>query len=353
MKAAVYVGNGKIEIEDIPIPEINNDEVLLKAKTVGLCKTDVKKVVYNLLDPPRIFGHEIVGEIAKVGENVWRNGEKKFEVGDRVLVFHHVPCLECFYCLNEKYSQCETYGEIDTTAGYGKPSGGGFAEYTKIPNLVARRGLIKIPDDVKYEEAVFVEPLNCCFKAIKRANISEKDTVLILGQGSIGLTLTQLCKIEKATVIATDLVDFKLNLSKNFGADYTIYTEDPSFVEKIRKFNNGRDANKCLVAVESLSAVKQGLDAIDRGGDIIFVFDKIKDKEVVIDPNLVSNKEIDIIGSYSSDYSLHDKSAELIFSRKINVKDMITHTFNLEEINKAIEMAFNPLRSIKILIKIS
>ena len=123
MKAAVYTGNSRIEIKDIDIPKIEDDEILLKVKLVGLCKTDVKKIVYNMFEPPRVFGHEIVGEIAETGKKV-----KKFKKGDRVLVFHHVPCLSCFYCRHEKYSQCETYRRVDTTAGYGKPSGGGFEE---------------------------------------------------------------------------------------------------------------------------------------------------------------------------------------------------------------------------------
>jgi L-iditol 2-dehydrogenase len=347
MKAAVYLGRGEMEIKDIDIPKIDGDEVLLRVRLVGLCKTDVKKVVYNMFKAPRVFGHEIVGEIEQAGRNV-----SKFKKGDRVVVFHHVPCMSCFFCMHGNYSQCETYRKVDTTAGYGEPSGGGFAEFVRVPKLVVERGLIKIPEDVSYEEAVFTEPLNCCLKAVKKAELSPKDTVLIIGQGSIGLTLTQLCKMFGSKIITTDLLDFKLDLSKKFGADFSVHTNDSRFLDKIRECNDGNLPNRCLVAVESVDAIKQGLSAIAGGGKIVFVFDKINAKEILIDPNLISNKEIDLVGSYSSDYSLHRESAELIFKHKINTRDMITHTFGLGEIGKAIDMAMHAKNSIKILITV-
>lgn len=348
MKAAVYVGDSKIEIKEIPVPEIEDNEILLKVTLVGLCKTDVKKILYNMFPPPRIFGHEIVGKIEKIGKKIITN----LKEGDRVVVFHHVPCLDCFYCRNENYSQCSTYREIDTTAGYGEKSGGGFAEYIKIPELVVERGLIKIPENVADEEAVFVEPLNCCLKAIKKANLHRGDSVLIIGQGSIGLALTQLARLYGAKkIITTDLYTFKSELSEKLGADFSFKTNDPKLSDKIRGCNEGNFPNKCFIAVESLDAVKQGLNLVSPGGEIIFVFDKIAEKNLSIDPNIISNKEIDIIGSYSSDYSLHEETANLIFNKKIKSKDMITHIFSLEELPKAIDMAIFSEKSIKILIK--
>ncbi|MFH1849477.1 MAG: alcohol dehydrogenase catalytic domain-containing protein [archaeon] len=346
MKAAVYIGKGRIEIQDIPVPEIGDDEVLVRVRLVGLCKTDVKKVIDDMYTPPRVYGHEIVGEIHKTGPKV--NG---FFAGDRVLVFHHVPCLDCPYCKSRHYAQCETYREIDTTAGFGYPSGGGFSEYIRVPRLVAERGLIKIPDGVADEDAVFVEPLNCCLKAVRKAEIRKGDTVLIIGQGSIGLSLTQLCKLCGAKVITTDLLDFKLQLSTKFGADLTLHTNDEKSIEKIIRFN-ATLPNKCLVAVESVQAIQFGLSAVASGGRVMFVFDKIGDNRLCIDPNIISNKEIEIMGSYSSDYSLHQESAQLIFEGKVNTKDMITHSFKLANLAKAVEMAIHAEESIKILIRV-
>jgi len=348
MKAAVYVGNSKIEIKEIPIPEINDDEILLNVKLVGLCKTDVKKIIHNWFEPPRVFGHEIVGEIEKVGKNI-----KNFNKGDRVAVFHHVPCLNCFHCKNRNYAQCKTYREVDTTAGYGEKSGGGFAEYIKIPKIVIERGLIKIPNNISNEEAIFIEPLNCCHKAVKKAKLEIDDSVLIIAQGSIGLMITKLCKLAGVKkIITTDLIENKLILSERYGADLALKTDDPLFLDKIKNFNEGNLPNKCFIAVESLDAVNQGLKAISPGGRLIFVFDKIEEKNLSIDPNIISNKEIDIIGSYSSDYSLHEETSNLIFNKRIILKDLITHEFKLEELEKSIIMAYDARASIKILIKL-
>lgn len=348
MRAAVYVGNSNIEIKNVPIPKIGNDEILLKVKMVGLCKTDVKKIVHDMFEPPRIFGHEITGEIAEVGDDV-----KGFSKGDRVLVFHHVPCLDCFHCRHDNHAQCETYRKVDTTAGYGKPAGGGFAEYIRIPKLVVDRGLIRIPDDVSFEEAAGVEPLNCCQKAIKKANLKNDDDVLIVGQGSIGLTLTQLCRRARVRkIISTDLHDFKLDIAKKMGADLALNGNDPKLDEKITEFNGGTLPTVCFLAVESTDVINFGLGTVSPGGRLIFVFDKIKTKEFVIDPNIISNKEIDLIGSYSSDYTQHEESARLIFDHEINVKDIITHRFELDDLQKAVQMANNPRESIKIIITV-
>lgn len=348
MKAAVYVGNSNIEVKDVPVPRIGRDEVLLKVKMVGLCKTDVKKIVHDMFEPPRVFGHEITGEIAEMGNDV-----KGFSKGDRVLVFHHVPCLNCFHCDHGNYAQCETYRKVDTTAGYGESAGGGFAEYVCIPKLVVERGLIKIPNELSFEEATGVEPLNCCQKATKKANLENNDDVLILGQGSIGLTLTQLCRNAGVrNIICTDLYDLKLDMAKKMGADLVLHGDDIMLKEKITEFTGGTLPTVCFLAVESTDVINLGLDLVSPGGRIIFVFDKIKTKEFVIDPNIISNKEIDLIGSYSSDYTQHEESARLIFDRVINVKDIITHRFELDELQRAVQMANDPKESIKIVIKV-
>jgi L-iditol 2-dehydrogenase len=347
MKAAVYTGNGMIEIRSIPRPRIGADEILLRVRMVGLCKTDVKKIVHNIYEPPRVFGHEIVGEVAAAGRRVrgWRAGE-------RALVFHHVPCLDCFYCRHRNYSQCETYRAIDTTAGFGKPSGGGFAEYVRVPDLVVRRGLVRVPDRVPDEAAVFVEPLNCCLKAVKKADLSEKSTVLIVGQGSIGLTLTQLCRLHGPRIIATDLCGFKLSLARRLGAHFTVRTNDPRFAQKIRRFNGGHLPDRCLVAVEAMEAVEQAMRTTAGGGRIVFVPDKVQAKSLLIEPDLIFNKEVDLIGSYSSDYSLQKESADLVFKGRFNTKAMVTHVVDLDQLPRAVRMAVEATRSIKILIRV-
>ena len=124
MKAAVYYGKNNIKTEDVPIPEINEDEYLLKVTYCGLCKTDIKKIrgitlkTKGVLDGRRVFGHEIVGKVEKIGSNI-----NYLQKGDRVAIFHHVPCLECYYCLNQDYTKCETYRTTDTSSGIPVTSG--------------------------------------------------------------------------------------------------------------------------------------------------------------------------------------------------------------------------------------
>jgi L-iditol 2-dehydrogenase len=334
MKAAVYIGEGKIEYREIDVPKIGPEEALLKVAFTGLCKTDIKKITNDLLEPPRIFGHEIVGKIVRVGSKV----ENLFP-GERVAVFHHVPCLKCFFCLQGLYSQCKIYQTIDTTAGFGKPSGGGFAEYVKLPALVVNRGIIKIPKKISYEEAVFIEPTNCCLKAVDKAGIKINETVLILGQGPIGLTLTQLSKLGGAKVVATDLVDYRLRKSKKYGADYILNANKANLLAKIKLLTEGRGADKSIVAVESIAAINQAVQSTRPGGKVIFFFDLIKEREINLSPHIISHLEVELCGSYSSAWDLHDISAELIFNKRIDTADMITHIFPLKDLSKAVNLA--------------
>jgi len=346
MRAAVWYGPGEIKIEDVPIPEIGPDDYLLKVTACGLCKTDVKKIegvtlsTKGVLEPPRVFGHEIVGEIAKLGIHLRNLGLTE---GDRVAIYHHVPCLECYYCLHGDYAQCETYRTIDTTAGVGKPSGGGFAEYVKVPKLVAKYGTIKVPDDVSDEVATFVEPTNCCLKGIRKANIGIGDLVAIFGQGPIGLTLDQLAKLLGAKVIAVDLVDYRLNEAKEkYGADYIVNAQSASFVEEIKNITDGRGPDISIVAVESPKAVEQAINITRGGGKVVFFAEyggEVGAAQLGQMIDLIYGKEITIHGCYSSSYIDHQLAAELVFKNKIKAEDMISHVFDLDNLLEAVNLA--------------
>ena len=208
MKAQVFRGVKQLSYEEVPVPELADDEVLVQVQVVGLCQSDIKKILYPLYEPPRIFGHETAGTIAAVGSAV-----ANWQTGDRVVVLHHIPCMHCAYCLNENYSMCEVYKNITTTAGF-TPSGGGFAEYVKVPGHIVRNGgLIRIPDNISFEQASFVEPTNCCLKAVKKAQIAPGQTVLVTGAGPIGLMFIMLVKYFGARAIATDLIPSRIRQS--------------------------------------------------------------------------------------------------------------------------------------------
>lgn len=333
MNACVYHGKGKLNYEKVPIPEIGPREALLKVAICGLCKTDVKKIKNDLLKPPRIYGHEIVGKIVKIGSEV-----RDLKIGDKVAVFHHVPCLACHYCLNENFSQCKFYKEVDTTAGF-TPSGGGFAEYVKLPEAVVKLGSIKIPPEISYEEAVFIEPTNCCVKGIKKADVQLGDYVMVLGQGPIGLTFVQLAKLCGATVISTDLVDYRLEAAKQYGADYIFNAQNKNMTEEIKKITDGRGVDAAIVAVESVKAMEQAIKTTRNGGKVIIFGESAEGEYLELDPNIIYGREIDLIGSYSSSFREHKLSANLIFEKKIRTTDMITHRIKLKDLSKAIDLA--------------
>src|SRR5271168_3072473 len=186
MRAAVYTGDSVVSVEQVPTPAAGPGELLIRVESCGICHTDLKKIEYNLLAPPRIFGHETAGVVAATGAGV-----RGFAPGDRVIVFHHIPCGECFYCRHKLYAQCPVYKKVGVTAGY-EPAGGGFSQYVRVMDWIVRRGMEKIPDGVSFDRACFVEPVNTCLKAVETSGASAGDVVLVMGQGPIGLIFTMI-----------------------------------------------------------------------------------------------------------------------------------------------------------------
>ena len=195
-------------------PEIGDGEILIRVEACGVCHTDLKKIEYNLLAPPRIYGHETAGVVAHVGRNV-----TKFKPGDRVIVFHHIPCGNCFYCARKLYAQCPVYKKVGVTAGF-EPAGGGFSQYVRVMDWIVERGVEKIPDGVPFEVAAFVEPVNTCLKAVEQCDPQPDDVVLVQGQGPIGLLFTMLLKLRGCTILATDTIPRRLELAKQCGATF-------------------------------------------------------------------------------------------------------------------------------------
>lgn len=346
MKAQVFRGVNQLSYEDIPVPEIGADEVLVQVQVVGLCQSDIKKIRYPLYDPPRIFGHETAGTIAATGANV-----TDWQVGQRVVVLHHIPCMHCGYCLNENYSMCDVYKNITTTAGF-TPSGGGFAEYVRVPGHIVRHGgLITIPDNVTFEQASFVEPTNCCLKAVKKAQIAPGQTVLITGAGPIGLMFIMLVKYFGARAIATDLIPSRIEKALSVGAEAAFDARDPDLPAKIQALTQGMGADVTLLAVPSEKAFFQALDCTRKGGKILFFAEFPDEVEIPINPNILYRREIDLIGSYSSSYKLQALSADIVFNRRIDVDALISDRYPLQDLAAAVEQAVHPTpETFKILI---
>jgi len=337
MKAQVFRGVNKLSYEEVPLPEVSIDEVLVQVQVVGLCQSDIKKIRYPLYEPPRIFGHETAGTIAAVGSEV-----KGWQVGDRVVVLHHIPCMHCAYCLNENFSMCEVYKNITTTAGFA-PSGGGFAEYVKVPGHIVRNGgLIEIPTDVTFEQASFVEPTNCCLKAVKKAQVQPGQTVLITGAGPIGLMFIMLVKYFGARAIATDLLPSRIDKALAVGADAAFDARDPDLAVKVHGMTQGMGADTSLLAVPSEKAFFQALDCTRKGGKILFFAEFPDQVEIPINPNILYRREIDLMGSYSSSYRVQALAADIVFNKRIDVDAVISDRYPLKDLAAAVEQAIAP-----------
>lgn len=337
MKAQVFRGVNQLSYEDIPIPEIGPDEILVQVKVVGLCQSDIKKIKYPLYEPPRIFGHETAGTIAVIGPDV-----QSWQVGQRVVVMHHVPCMTCSYCDHGNFSMCDTYKNITTTAGF-TPSGGGFADYVRVPGHIVRSGgLIAIPEDVTFEQASFVEPTNCCLKAVKKAQIQAGQTVLVTGAGPIGLMFIMLVKHFGAQAISTDLLPARIAKALSVGADAAFDARDPELLTKVQALTGGMGVDVSLLAVPSDKAFFQALDCTRKGGKILFFAEFPDEIEIPLNPNVLYRREIDLIGSYSSAFPLQDLSADLVFNHKIDVDALISDKYPLSDLAAAVEQAIRP-----------
>lgn len=337
MKAQVFRGVDQLSYEEVPLPEIGADEVLVQVQVVGLCQSDIKKIKYPLYEPPRIFGHETAGTIAAVGSEV-----QKWQAGDRVVVLHHIPCMHCAYCLNENFSMCDVYKNITTTAGF-SPSGGGFAEYVKVPGHIVRNGgLMIIPDDVTFEQASFVEPTNCCLKAVKKAQIAPGQTVLVTGAGPIGLMFIMLVKYFGARAISTDLMPSRIEKALKVGADAAFDARDPDLANKIQSLTQGMGVDVSLLAVPSDKAFFQALDCTRKGGKILFFAEFPDELEIPINPNILYRREIDLMGSYSSSYRVQSLAAEIVFNRRIDVDALVSDRYPLKDLAMAVDRAVTP-----------
>jgi L-iditol 2-dehydrogenase len=335
MLAAVYRGRNDVRLETVPVPDIGPGEILIKVHTCGICGTDLKKIATGSHSAPRIFGHETSGVVAAVGSKV-----AQFAVGDRAMAFHHIPCRECYYCRHKTFAQCETYKKVGCTAGF-EPSGGGFAEYVKVMDWIVKTGTVRIPDGTSFEQAAFVEPVNTCMKGIERMDLQPGETVLVIGQGPIGIMLSVLAKRAGANVITSDLYEPRLTISKEFGLENSINASRINPVNEVRRQTDGRGADAAIVAVGNNSLIQPAMDAVRPGGRVL-LFAQTQHGDAVFDPAAVCTDEKTLIGSYSASVDLQDESVRFVMGREMALERLISHRFPLTRAVEALELAAHP-----------
>jgi L-iditol 2-dehydrogenase len=346
MHAAVYRGASLVEIEEVPTPAIGPGEILIRVEACGICHTDLKKIEHNLLAPPRIFGHETAGVVVAAGSAV-----TKFRPGDRVVAFHHIPCMDCFYCRHKLYAQCPVYKKVGITAGF-EPAGGGFAQYVRAMDWIVERGVEKIPDGVSFERATLVEPLNTCLKAVTQADPQPDEFVLVLGQGPIGLMFTMLVRRTGARVAATDTLAERLAISARCGAELTWDPRTVDVAAEVKKLTGGRGADFVVVAVSAPGIVEQAI-ACSRPGARILLFAQTSAVERIEASGAdICVGERTIFGCYSASVDLQKESARLVFGGELPVEELISHRLPLVKIRSGIDLALHPgSNSLKIIVQ--
>jgi L-iditol 2-dehydrogenase len=335
MLAAVYRGVNDVRLETVSVPAIAAGELLLRVHTCGVCGTDLKKIASGSHSAPRIFGHETSGVVAAVGAGV-----RNFEPGDRVVVFHHIPCRQCYYCQHKTFAQCSTYKKVGCTAGF-EASGGGFSQYVRVMDWIVEHGTVKIAEGVSFEQACFVEPVNTCMKGIDALRLEPGETVLVIGQGPIGIILSVLARKAGATVITSDLYPERLRIAKSLGFEHTIDASLHDAVPVVRERTEGRGADAVILAVGSNGLIRPAMDASRPGGRVL-LFAQTQRGEVVVDPAAICVDEKALVGSYSASVDLQEESVRFVMNREMDLEQLISHRFPLQESPRALELAAHP-----------
>ena len=381
MRAVVYRGANNLRLETLPVPRIGPEELLVRVAVCGVCPTDIKKIQYGTVPPPRIFGHETAGTIVRVGARV-----RQFRVGERVALHHHVPCLECHACRHHAFAQCAQYKRTGITAGF-EPAGGGYAEYVRVMPFVLP-GVVRIPARNSCLEGALLEPVNTVLKAVKRLALFRGDTVLVAGQGPIGLMFTRLLALQGMRVVATDLLEARLKLAREFGAvrsvkircpstlrsrpameggkpetrnpkpevthhapRTTLPPVDPQLSTLIHRLTSGRGLDAAVIAVPSDAVVREAQALVRGAGQVLLFSHTRRGDHTSVDLATVCVDEKDLIGSYSADFRLQAEVARLVFSRKLDARRLITHEFPLAETAAAIGLASHPTaESLKVVV---
>jgi L-iditol 2-dehydrogenase len=338
MKVAMYYSNIDIRIEEMPVPKAGPGEVVIRIRASGICGSDVMEW-YRKGKTPLVLGHEIAGEIAETGEGV-----EGYKVGDRVSASHHVPCNTCHYCMRGHHTVCDTLRKTNFHPG-------GFSEYVLLPRINVDRGIYLLPDEVSFDEASFIEPLACVYRAQRIAGVGIGASVLIMGSGISGIMHAALARALGASlIVATDMEGYRIDAARRFGADAALHAKG-NVPAEFRKTNKGRGADIVILATGAEEAIGQAFSSVDRGGAVLFFAPTVHGTKVPLPVNeLFWRNEITLTSSYAANYTEHTEALELIRLGKVPVKDMITHRLPLNDIREGFRLVAEAKESLKVII---
>jgi len=330
VRVAMYYSNRDVRIEEMPVPSIQQDEVLMRIESSGICGSDVMEW-YRKDKVPLVLGHEVSGIVEKVGDEV-----SKFEVGDRVIAAHHVPCNTCHYCLKGDHTVCDTLRKTNFYPG-------GFAEYVRLPAINVDRGTFRIPDDMSFDAATFIEPVACVIRGQQRAGLKHGLSVLVLGSGIAGVLHVCLARASGAgLIVATDVIEHRLEAAAKFGADVVLHAQH-DIPEEMRRMNRGRLADIVIVSTGAVPAIKQALESVERGGTILF-FAPTESPVIIPKPinEIFWRSDVTLTTSYAGSPADHVTAMRLIAKGNVPVMDMITHKLALKDTGLGFQMVANP-----------
>jgi len=334
----MYYNNNDIRLEEMPRPEIDPSELLVKVIASGICGSDVMEW-YRKKKAPLVLGHEIAGDVVEVGGDV-----QGFREGDRVFVSHHVPCMSCGYCMAGHHTVCDTLRSTNYDPG-------GFAEYIRVPEINVDRGVFLLPDNMTYDGGVFIEPLGCVARGQNLAGAEPGQTVLVIGSGITGLLHIKLAKASKAErIIATDMVDYRLEAARRFGATAVIKATD-DVPARVAELNDGKKADIVIICTGAPKAIDQGLNSVDRGGTILLFAPTDPGRAIPIPFNELWREEVTMVGSYGASPEDLETAIDLISSGMVNVRDMITHRLGLADTGLGFRLVAEAKESIKVIIE--
>ncbi|NHI91088.1 MAG: alcohol dehydrogenase [Candidatus Lokiarchaeota archaeon] len=331
MKAAMFHGPKNVKLEDINIPNISDDEILVKIKAATTCGTDRKlylrdtKKYPSYFNPPTIFGHEIAGEICEIGKNI-----KNHEIGERVYVHDSGPCLKCFYCKIGKHSLCESM-----TWNWGT-----WTEYLKVPKEIIQCGnVVKIPKNLDFTEAALTEPLSCVLYGVERSNIALGDDVVIMGAGPIGLFWTNLVRNKGVKIIQVDLDDKRLAIAKNLGADVIINPNNEEDLIKSVKENTreNRGADIAIEAIGYPQTWESTIKMVRKGGTVNLFGGPPTSSTISINTSLIHYDEVNVMGVFHTTPRYVQSSIDLLSNRKIDTDIFISEKLSLDNLDKILD----------------
>jgi L-iditol 2-dehydrogenase len=339
MRVGMYYSNNDVRVEEMPVPQIGPGELLIRIEASGICGSDVMEW-YRRHKVPLVLGHEIAGTVVEVGQGV-----RPYKKGDRVSASHHVPCNTCRYCIRGHHTVCDTLRQTHFDPG-------GFAEYVRLPAINVDRGVYPLPDEVSFERGTFIEPVACVLRSLRMARFEPGQSVLVMGSGVAGLLHVHLAKsMGAARIVATDLVESRLEAAQRLGADVVLSARE-DVPARLREVNDGWLADLVLVCTGAKSAQIQGMESVEKGGTVLFFAPTDPGVTVPLSINdFFFRNDITLTTSYAGSPADHVEALELIRLGRLRVEEMITHRFGLTEIGEAFTLVAEARNSIKVIIE--